>query len=72
MSWRLERTREELSEYWFAMKDSWQKRKGWKDAVHFYTDIFVEAFINMPYTLGHIAAIYVFIVAFMAVGNRLA
>lgn len=72
MSWRLERTREELAEYGIAMKDSWQKRSSWRDAAHLYVDIFKEAFEHMPYTLGHIAAIYVVVVAFLAIGDRLA
>ena len=72
MSWRMERSREELTDYWFAMKESWAKREGWKDAVHFYTDIFVEAFRHLPYTLGHVAAIYVAVWAFLAIGEKLA
>jgi len=59
MGLRLEHVRDELGDYWYAVKDSFTKRD-WKNPrewAHFYVDIPVETLRALPYTLGHIIAI---------------
>lgn len=57
MSWILKKSVVEIRDYADEMKDSWERRD-WKGRVlHFPTDIFVEGYRRMPYTLGHVSAI---------------
>ena len=59
MSYRKSKTFKEVADYAAEMKDSYERREFPKDTLHFFVDVFVEAYRRMPYTLGHIQAVFI-------------
>lgn len=61
MAWELGKTKDEIVEWAGVMKESFLKRKTFRDWTHFYFDTFNETFEHMHYTLGHVVGWYLII-----------